>query len=72
MDYFKNYIDLKSREEKRVFCFNLDVNKTYFKYLSYEKISEFTINVCFEKLTGIKVNQVRKARNIKYIEHKTY
>ena len=66
------YKNLKTTKEKRLYCINLDVDKKYFKLLSYEKLSLFSVNVFFENITGHQINEKRKSRNINFNEQKTY
>lgn len=66
------YKNLKTTKEKRLFCIDLDVDKKYYELLSYEKLSLFSINVCFEHLTGVKVNLDRERRNINFNDEKKY
>lgn len=68
----KSYKNLKTAKEKRLFCLKLDKNKKYNKLLSYDKLSIFSINVCFENLTNIKVNETKQRRNINFNDEKTY
>ena len=73
-DILKEYKSIKTRENKRLFCLKLDEqkNKAFNKMLSYKKLSEFSINVCFEKMTGFTINEKRKERIVNYKEHKTF
>ena len=66
------YKNLKTTKEKRLYCINLDFDKKYFKLLSYEKLSLFSVNVCFENITGHQINEKRKSRNINFNEEKNY
>lgn len=71
-DLLTKYQNLKSLEEKRLFCLKLDENKKHFNLLSFDKLSEFTINVCFKLLTGHDVNKVKEKRHVNYKEHNKY
>jgi hypothetical protein len=73
MNKIKNdYLNLKTIKEKRLFCLDLDLNKKYYKLLSYDKISEFTVNVCFEKLTNINLNQIKERRHINFKDKRDF
>jgi len=66
MNTLFKYNSLKTRDEKRIYCIKLDKNYRYKKELLYKKISLFSLNVYFERLTGFKVNEDRKDRNVRY------
>ena len=72
MSYLKEYNSLETRDEKRLYCLFLDKENKYKDVLSYEKVSLFSINVYFERLTGIKVNEDKKRRHINYKDEKEY
>lgn len=72
MSVLIDYEKLNTREDKRLFCISLDINDNYKKQLSYKKLSLFSINVYFEKITGMKPKQNTITRTRNFKEHKTY
>ncbi|AFM54687.1 hypothetical protein B617_gp26 [Nonlabens phage P12024S] len=72
MNLLTKYNSLDSRDEKRLFCIEIDKENKYKKELSYKKVSLFSINVYFERLTGFKVNEDRKRRDIRYKDERKF
>jgi hypothetical protein len=71
-DILKKYKSLKTSKQKRLFCLELDKKNEYTQLLSYEKLSDFSINVCFQKITNIKILKEREKRAIKYKEERSF
>ena len=71
MNYKKQFNELETTQQKRLFVLNLITDENYIRCLKFEKISLSTIEIAFKVFLGEKVVFKKTNPNI-FKEHKTF
>jgi hypothetical protein len=61
LDREKRYFESLTREEKRQYLIEFDMPPTLRSYVEFEKISEFTLGVVFDKISKVQEQENRRA-----------